>query len=384
VQKILLGTTALFGVGALAGAAQASDGIKLAVGGFFQTVYGGVFDKKSQNRFGNHHTVDRFIHNAEVHFMGETTLDNGLTIGARVELEGENADGQIDDAFVYWQGGFGQVQIGSQSGAVSGYCLLPPGATANFSAFSPAAWGSNDPRGSNPACSDNEGGGQKIVYTTPDFAGFQLHVSYTPNVNAQDYTTGGVNGHGTPSSPDGVAQHAAGFYVGYAHWGDDWGVQWGGGIDHQFKFNHDRVDDVNDGRSTSYQTGLNVFFHGFAIGAVTEYFANGGHDNDTWVIGGGASYSADPWTVGVQGSHGRFNATAGDPTGTVAGGFGDGDGGHDTLNRIVATGAYALAPGITFDAEIGYTWYHNGTPGVPSEVERYHAFDIQVGSALTF
>ncbi|HVZ02874.1 MAG TPA: porin, partial [Dongiaceae bacterium] len=102
MKKVLLGTTALLGAGMVAGTAQASDGIKLDVGGFFQTVYGGVFDKKDNNHYGDHHTYDRFLHNAEVHFKGETTLDNGLTVGARVELEGENAGDQIDKAFVYW------------------------------------------------------------------------------------------------------------------------------------------------------------------------------------------------------------------------------------------------------------------------------------------
>ena len=68
MKKVLLGTTALLGVGTLAGAAQASDGIKLDVGGFFQTVYQGVFDSKNGDDFGNHRTYDRFVHNAEVHF----------------------------------------------------------------------------------------------------------------------------------------------------------------------------------------------------------------------------------------------------------------------------------------------------------------------------
>src|ERR1700759_4039416 len=149
MKKLILGSTALAGIASLASAANASDGVKLDVGGFFQTVYQGVFDNKSNGTFGNHHNYDRFEHNAEVWFKGETTLDNGLTVGAHIELEGENAADQLDKAFVYWSGGFGKVQIGTQDNAIGGYCLLPPGATANFSAFSPNAWGSNDPIGSN-------------------------------------------------------------------------------------------------------------------------------------------------------------------------------------------------------------------------------------------
>src|ERR1700760_3145948 len=90
MKKLILGSSALVGVASLAGAAQASDGIKLDVGGFFNVVYQGVFDSKADPAFGHHHNYDRFINNSEVHFKGETTLDNGLTVGAHIELEGES------------------------------------------------------------------------------------------------------------------------------------------------------------------------------------------------------------------------------------------------------------------------------------------------------
>src|ERR1044071_5561253 len=121
MKRILLGSTTLAGVAAMAGAAQASDGVKLDVGGFFQTVYQGVFDEKNEGTFGNHRNTDHFTHNAEVWFKGETTLDNGLTVGARIELEAENANDQIDKSFIYWSGGFGKGQIGSQEGPLGGY-----------------------------------------------------------------------------------------------------------------------------------------------------------------------------------------------------------------------------------------------------------------------
>jgi len=370
----------------VAGTAQASDGIKLDVGGFFQTAYGGVFDNKSEGHFGNHRNLDRFLHNAEVHFKGETTLDNGLTVGARIELEGEQSADQIDKAFVYWSGGFGKVQIGSQDANIGGYCLLPPGATANFSAFSPASWGSNDPIGSNSACSDTEGGNQKIVYITPNFSGFQLRVSYTPSGNAENYgtdgaagagatSTAGVDAAGTPTTPNGTFHHGAGFYATYDFAGDGWGVDVGGGISHQFAFNH--TGGANDGRSTDYQTGLNVTFGNFGVGAVGEYFAQGGDDNNAWIAGGGISYGVDAWTVGLQGSHGHYNGT--DAFTSAAN-----PGGHRSLNRIIATGSYAMGPGVTLDAEAGYTWFHDTGDAATGDTDSYHAFDIQLGSALTF
>ena len=328
MKKVLLGTTALLGVGTLAGAAQASDGIKPDVGGFFQTVYQGIFDNKDDQHFGAHRNYDRFLHNAEVHFKGETTLDNGLTVGAQIELEGENANDQIDKSFVYWSGGFGKVSIGSQDGPIAACPVFPPGATTNFSGFSPASWGGNQPRSSNSVCSDTVSNDQSIKYTTPNFAGFQLVLAYQPSSNAEDYTQVGVNGAGTPVSVDGTSQHNFGAYITYSYAGEGWGVDFGGGGSWQGKENG--TVGVSDGRSTTYQTALNVNFGGFAVGGIFEFYENGGGDNDAWIAGGGASYGVDAWTVGIQGSHGNFNQSSSS---------GQNGGGHDTNNRVILTGS---------------------------------------------
>jgi predicted porin len=383
MKKVLLGTTALLGAGTIAGAAQASDGIKLDVGGFFQTVYQGVFDKKSDGHFGNHRNTDRLLHNAEVFFKGETTLDNGLTVGAQIELEGEtftagggpggNGD-QIDKSFVYWSGGFGKVSIGSQDGPIAACPVFPPGATANFSGFSPASWGSNDPRVSNSICSDTIGNSQSIKYTTPNFAGFQLILGYSPSANAEDYNQVGVNGSGTPSNPSGTAHHNFAAYVTYSYAGDGWGVDWGGGGSWQGAFND--TNGGNDGKGATYQSVLTLNFGGFAVGGAFEYYDNGGDDNNAWVAGGGASYGVDAWTVGIQGSHGTYSAS-------TAGG-GNGDGGHDTLNRVILTGSYEMGPGVLLDAELGYTWFHDTSAAADSAADSYHAFDVGIGSKFTF
>jgi predicted porin len=375
MKRALLYGTALAGAAASASAAEASDGIKLEVGGFFRMVYQGVFDKKAEDHFGNHRNTDAFNHNGEVWFKGETTLDNGLTIGAHVELEAENANDQIDQSFIYWQGGFGKVQIGSQDKAIANHCLLPPGATDNFSAFSPNSWGSNDPIGSNAACVDTEDNDQGIVYSTPNFDGFQLFVSYTPSNNAEDYTQVGVNGSGTPSNPDGTAHHTFSAYATYSYAGDGWGLDWGGGGSWQLKFNG--TDGANDGKTEEYQTGLNLTIGSFAVGGVMEYFNEGGNDNDAYVAGGGFSYTTDPWVFGMQASHGHF-------MGTDAFSLTPNPGGSRNLNRVIGTVNYAMAPGIMLDGELGYTWFSDSGDGVPGDQDHYHAFNIAIGSSFMF
>jgi hypothetical protein len=375
MKRTLLCGTALVGVAAATGGAEASDGVKLEVGGFFKMVYQGVFDKKKEGHFGNHRTTDAFNHNGEVWFMGETTLDNGLTVGARIELEAEDAGDQIDQSYVYWQGGFGRVQIGSQDKAIANYCLLPPGATGNFSAFSPNSWGSNDPIGSNAACVDTEDNNQGIVYGTPNFSGFQLWVSYTPSNNAETYGQLGVNGAGAPSSPDGTAQHTFSAYATYSYSGEDWGIDWGGGGSWQTKFNP--TDDTNDGKTSEYQTGVNLTFGSFSVGGVMEYFEEGGEDNNAYVIGGGAAYSMDPWVFGIQGSHGHYD-------GTDAFSLTANPGGSRKLNRIIGTLNYAMAPGVELDAEIGYTWFKDTGDAATDDEDNYSAFNVAIGSVFTF
>jgi hypothetical protein len=94
---------------------------------------------------------------------------------ARGSSRGRDDSDQIDEAWVYLDGGFGEFRIGSEDEALALACLLPPGGTANFSAFSPNQWGANafSPI-SNSACTgvDEVSDAQKILYISPSSAAF--------------------------------------------------------------------------------------------------------------------------------------------------------------------------------------------------------------------
>lgn len=377
MRQTLLRTSMLVGLGAIAAAtpAAASDGIKLDVGGYFSSAYVMTFDQKKEGHFGDNRNLDALKHDAEVYFSGSTTLDNGLTVEARIELEGENDADQIDKSYVAFSGGFGQIRIGSQNDALETQCPSAPGGTANFSAFSPTGYGSNDPIGSNSYCFSADNDSQKILYITPVFSGFQLAVSYTPSANAEDYTQTGVNGSGTPSNPDGTAHHIVTAYATYTYEGEDWGLTWGGGGSWQLKRNG-TGGGVSDGRSNAYQTSGAVTFGAFAVGGAFEYFDQGAEHNDMWIAGGGLSYTTDPWIFGLQYSHGFYDGDVlGDGNGT--------DAGH-TLNRVVLTATYNLAPGIDLDADVGYTWYRDHRAATPDSADDYQAAEIGIGTSLTF
>ena len=424
MKRALFGTTAVLGAGLTglgwAASARADGPIQLTVGGFFREAYMVVLDDDEK---GNHFAVGRepgfghnnegFFNDAEVHFTGRTVLDNGLEVGARIELEGENDDDQIDEAWVYFAGGFGEVRIGSDDDALENSCIVPPGGTANFSAFSPNQWGANafnvvspfggfpSPFGAvtNSACTgvDNKGDAQKIVYFSPVFYGFQLTASYTPDPSAEDHVDG-VGPHvGMPgksvSVTTGDASFDAAFYLTYFYAGNDWDITLGGGG----SFEHDNEDiegaffDNHHEEQDFYQAAFVLNVDRFSIGGAFEYynnltnfdeesaFSDTEFNQDAWVAGGGVAYNYNAWTFGAQYSYRKdiFKRTGSAAVELKK---------TQVQQRAVATVNYALGPGINLDGEFGYTWRDQDLENTSFlfNNDDYSAMEFGVGTAITF
>jgi outer membrane protein OmpU len=380
MKKVLLGTTALLGAGLVASPAFAVDGIKLGVGGFFKEAYMVVIDDDGEGEAGNENNTDGFFNDAEVHFTGSTVLDNGLEVGARIELEGETDGDQIDEAWIYFSGGFGEVRIGSDDDALANACIVPPGGTSNFSAFSPNQWGANTIT-SNTVCNgvDAKGDAQKLVYITPSFGGFQLTVSYTPSEGSENHTDGGGPHVGMPLNDDDESRHNLSAYGTYSFEGDGWGLTAGAGG--AWEGHVEQAPGPNRENQDFYQAGLNLTFGNFAVGGAFEYehdlLDQGGDDIDQWVAGGGVSYTMDVWTVGLQYSHLDQDNDGSSPTFTDL-----------QQDRVTLTGNYAMGPGIDIDSELGYTWVdtdpEGGVNGDGEEIDDYQAFEIGIGTNITF
>jgi outer membrane protein OmpU len=397
MKKVLLGTTALLGAGLVASPAFAADGIKLGVGGFFKTAYMVNFDDDSEGEPGNETNTDGVFSDAEIFFTGSTVLDNGLEVGARVELEGEDDAGdQIDEAWIWFSGGFGEVRIGSDDEALANACIVPPGGTGNFSAFSPNQWGANTLT-SNSVCTgvDERGDAQKLIYISPSFAGFQFTGSYTPNGGDERHGDGVGTHVGMPGNTDEESRHNVSAYLSYSYEGDGWGLTAGGGA--SFEGHVEESAGASDRKEQDfYQAGLNLTFGNFSVGGVFEYFNDGiafqslesdgggaGVDGnaDQWVAGVGIAYTMDAFTVGAQYSHGDYEVDDSDGN--------DFDG---SIDRALVTGNYALGPGINIDAEVAYTW-QDTTEGFDSDndgdsdfdgTDNYDALEIGIGTNITF
>ncbi len=407
MKMALRSGTALIGAGLAAGAwapsAAAEEPIKLSVGGFFREAYMVVLDDDEFFEPGDDHAEDGFFNDAEIHFSGRTVLDNGLEVGARVELEGETDGGggmdpgdQIDEAWVYFAGGFGEIRVGSDDDALANACLLPPGGTANFSAFSPNQWGANafSPV-TNSACTgvDETADAQKILYISPVFAGFQLTLSYTPNPDRETHLEG-VGPHvGMPTKflGDGQSNYDAAAYLTYSYEGRGWGLNWGGGASFEGE-----IDDVEGAFADThfknrdfYQSALTVDVGRFSIGGVFAYyndidgssFSFAGNkftfEHDAWVAGGGVGYLYNAWSFGAQYSYRE----------DIFRNYGTADNSREdrVQQRAVVTAAYDLGPGITLDGEVGYTWRDQDPEDTSFfSDDDYSGLELGIGTALRF
>ena len=208
MKKILLGSTAIVAAAAaFAAPASAAENIKLGLGGYYQSAFVLIDEDVADTR------TDSIKQEGEIYFLGETTLDNGVTDGVNVQLEAyttASASGpgdQIDEHFVYFEGGFGRVQLGAADSAAYLMHYSAPTAIAGHGVDSPNFFHASQP-GTNVLASNytflnTTGDANKLTYFTPRFSGFQLGLSYTPSLAGG--TGGSSNSYGNlPNNNGGV------------------------------------------------------------------------------------------------------------------------------------------------------------------------------------
>jgi hypothetical protein len=204
MRKSLYMTTALAAAGMLAfGATGAVAGshtggkIKIGLGGFLNTYIGyaeqdGSFESTASatNRVG--YDSINIKTDSEVYFKGGTKLSNGVGVNVVIQLEGDpsGSNGSIDESYVKFTGGFGDVRIGSTKFASFVLRHGAPGAGAvamgnpdtNSFIVRPAASSVGAAQGTHIGGGDQ----MKLVYITPKMNGFRVGASYVPSTTNND------------------------------------------------------------------------------------------------------------------------------------------------------------------------------------------------------
>ena len=204
MKKLLLGSTALVVGGVMAAPAMAADPIKMGIGGYY-TFYALAGNVDSSYAFDGTFTTYKglaFTQEGEIHFIGQTKLDNGTSVGLTVELEAWNptahgaagsANAQIDEAFIFAFGDWGRTEFGSRDAASYRMYYGTPSALIGWGAIQHNHnWANAIMMANNKAYARTMATTitptwqdvNRINYFTPRFQGLQIGVGYAPKFNA--------------------------------------------------------------------------------------------------------------------------------------------------------------------------------------------------------
>ena len=347
MKNKFLGTTALAVVSTMgamamsAGPAEGADKIKLGVGGYFNAylVYAEQDDGPGQP--GANLRKHKISREGEIRFTGKTTLDNGLIFGVDVQLEAETCGDQIDESYIYIQGGFGKLEVGSNDPVTDSMYVGTPqpipgiGVATPDQLFSALGNGVQTPASITSISGDSE----KLTYFMPRLSGFQLGISYTPEncEEARGLCTGtyaGMQSTIDVGQQSEVVEVAANYFGKFS--GVDVGLYAGIG-----SANLERTAGGGDDQE-QWSLGLELAYGGFTFGADYRDDNQGtvGPNTDRTDYSLGLAYATGPWTYGAAYAHGEAEAGAGLGT--------------DETDGYQVGLSYTLGPGIVLTGGITY------------------------------
>ncbi|KJE34272.1 porin [Thalassospira sp. HJ] len=346
MKKILFASSALVAIAA-AGTAQASEPIKLSVGGYMEQ-WAGFADQDQGDR------KNAFQSDTEIHFKGETTLDNGIEVGAVVELEGETSADQIDEQYLYVNGGFGQVRLGKDDSAADSMGFIAP---------SVGPVGVNDGDLTNwvdaylidtvPSSGDQK----RVTYYTPSISGFQVGVSYADDDGSNNNDTAN-DGDNIVSAGINYQGEFDGVSVGVSATGENWG------------------------EGNWYGLGATVGFGNFVVGSswghIEDDYAQDegsrtGGDTDAFDIG--VSYAMDAATVSLSYGYAEYGNRDVDLTDDDVDLSGTGE-----ISTVDLGLSYTLGAGVAWRSSI--FWFDDESDN--AAIADNDGFGAVTGLALTF
>ena len=396
-MKKLLTTAAVCGLVVAASPAQAD--IDLDIGGYFKGYTFYTDNDDDVGVAGESRDFD-IIRNTEIHLSGETTLDNGLTVGFHTELEadGNTADSsEVQESYAYFSGGWGRVNFGAEDGAAYLLQVAVPSADSNLDGIrqyvNPVNYEATG--GTSLTTLDATGGrggldydqnlagyDDKLTYLSPIMNGFQLGLSYTPDT--ADASDEDAENEDDIAGAFGEAYEAAVRYEGMFN---NVGVILGAGYSHVEQEATDTAiavgDDTDD--RTAWNVGVDLDIGPFGVG-VTYLEDDYGEpssvaatpstaqfdDEETLVIG--VDYTTGPFKLGASYMD-IENTNSGAIVGNVA---------TDGIESTRWTGGvvYTYGPGMTFRGSISHV-EHENVAGLTTGDE-VDATSVLLGTQINF
>jgi len=216
MRKILLGTTAVVGAVVMASTgamAQGADPFRAAgpamtshrdlevrLGGFFRFYYSNTDQDYLNNgtgtgaaRTGFNQGKSDFQEETEIHIVANGKAANGLRYGVAVEIQNDSVRQatsgtnsktslDLDEVWGYVAGSFGQLRMGDEDNV---WGLMSTGQIANFATGGLDGDFSDSLAGNSPLLKLNQpsdaGDNTKIIYMSPQFAGFDFGASFAFN-----------------------------------------------------------------------------------------------------------------------------------------------------------------------------------------------------------
>lgn len=388
MKNVLLAGTALVGAALIASPAAAE--VNLDLGGHFRGYAIYADNDEPAGAAASLREFD-FRRDAEIHFSGETTTDNGLTVGVHSEINlgndqavfaDLNADGDVGDAgesftagasytdetYLYVSGGMGRVNFGSEDGAAYLLQVAAPSADSNVDGMrvymqalnflqAPTTTLDTTVLGYDHAdFSDTD----RLTYLSPKWNGFQAGFSYAPEAgqNAIGNNVAAMANDENNGDYEDLWELAArwdGEFEGF-------GISLGAGYstaDTEAEAATPAAGVFADDLET-WNVGANVAFGAFSVGAV--YTETDTTEGDGATVGG-LDVQDQSWVVGAAWDNGPYHlgATYLDKDVEV-------DAANDfEVNRFAVGGGYTYGPGMTFRGAVAFGETDDNTVGTADE-----------------
>ncbi|MCW8836547.1 MAG: porin [Rhodospirillales bacterium] len=363
MKKIFLATSGLIAAGLVATtSAQAADPIKLGLSGFVEE-WVGFASNDDPNANTDYGSFDVKA-DSEIHFVGETKLDNGLSVGVHMELEAnKSGSGNIDDSYMtIGSDTFGTLMMGEADPAAGAMHVAAPEVGIGNQDGDYSNWIARPTNVTDQADTlakpGDIGNGNGVYYYSPSFQGLSLGLSYQPNTDT-DSEQGPVNKN--------TERSLTSASLGYSRDFD------GGSVAASLGYSSMNNGAATESEARDWSAGLSVTYGAFTVGGsyskhedkegTTATTSSDGHSFDL-----GAAYETGPYGVSINWFHSKAEgviATADD----------------DKVDSIMLSGSYNMGPGIDLKGTLLHVDYDDETTAQANNNDGWAAV---VGVAVSF